>query len=148
MHQVHVTAHFDQPLEAVFAHISDHRKFLTGGGLTCRMMKAGNPDKNGLGAVRMVRAPKITFIEEINGFELNKSYDYQITETRPKMPLIHHNGWLEFTEVGDQVKVDWHSHFTITTPIIGHLMGWWFKRRLEKVFKKRLEHVDQVLSQP
>jgi hypothetical protein len=64
------------------------------------------------------------------------------------MPLIHHNGWLEFTEVGDQVKVDWHSHFTITTPVIGHLLGWWFKRRLEKVFKKRLDHVKQVLTQP
>ncbi len=141
MHQVHVTVYFDQKLDDIFAQISDHRKFLSGGGLTCRMMQKGVPNKNGKGAVRMVRTKKRTLIEEITDFEENKGYDYLIKEVRPPAAFTHHSGWLEFTEVNDQVRVDWHSHFTFTTPIIGHFIGWLVKRQLEKVFLQRLNYV-------
>ena len=145
MHKVHVTVYYSQSLDAVFAAIADHRKFLSGGGLVCRIMKAGAPEKNGKGTVRMVRANKRTLIEEITAFEVNKGYDYLIKEVKPPAPLQHHHGWLEFNEIDDQVRVDWHSHFTITTPVIGHFIGWLAKRQLEKVFLQRLNYVKKNL---
>lgn len=144
MHQVHVTAYINKPLPEVFTAVSDHRSFLTGGGLHCHLIKKGTPDKNGLGAIRTVRANKYTFTEEINAFEPNKSFDYQIIDVKPRLSLVHHNGWLEFSEENMQTRVDWHSHFTITTPIIGHLMGWFAKNKLEKVFTQRLHYLNKA----
>ena len=143
MQKVRVTAYYDQSIEKVFAAISDHRKFLTGGGLTCHIIKQGTPHKNGLGAVRSVRSKKYTFFETITSFNENESYDYLITEVKPKIPMEHYNGWLEFKEENGQTKVVWQSHFTITTPVIGRLIGWMAKRQLKKVFLKRLNYLKK-----
>lgn len=134
MHKIHVTASYKKSLTEVFSTITDHRKFLSGGGLTCHIIKPGIEHKNGLGAIRTVRSKKYTLTEEITAFVENKSYDYLIKEVKPAMAFTHHNGWLEFTEADNQVRVDWHSHFTFTTPIIGHLIGWLAKKQIEKVF--------------
>lgn len=144
MHKVHVTAFFQQDLEEVFAAISDHRSFLSGGGLTCRVIKPGKETLNGVGAVRSVRTPKYTLIEEITAYVENESYDYLIKEIRPDMPLQHHNGWLDFKQIGHkQVQVDWHSHFTITTPVIGRIIGWFVKLQTQKIFLKRLNYLNK-----
>jgi len=145
MHKVHVTVIYNESLTAVFDAISDHRSFLSGGGFSCNIIKPGLTSKNGLGAIRSVRTKKYTLIEEITAFVENKSYDYIIKEIRPDVSLVHHNGWLEFTEVGhNKIKVDWHSHFTITTPVIGHFIGWLVKRQVQKIFSKRLNHVKNT----
>lgn len=144
MHKVHVTAYYQQDLADVFAAISDHRSFLSGGGLTCRVIKPGKETRNGLGAVRSVRTKKHTLIEEITAYVENESYDYIIKEIRPAIAFKHHNGWIDFKQIGhNQVRVDWHSHFTITTPIIGHLIGWVVKLQTKKIFLKRLNYLNK-----
>ena len=146
MQKIHVTAIYTQPLEDIFAAISDHRSFLTGGGLVCHLIKHGNPNKNGVGAIRTIRSKKYTFTEEINAFEDNKSFDYLITDIKPNLALTHHAGWLEFTEENGKTRVDWHSHYSFTTPIIGHFIGWLVKKQLEKVFLQRLNYVAKKLD--
>ncbi|TDR22401.1 SRPBCC family protein [Marinicella litoralis] len=141
MQKIHVTVYFNQDIADVFSAVSDHRSFLTGGGLTCHLIKKGAVNKNGLGAVRTVRTKTHTFTEEINAFEENESFDYLITAIKPKMAMKHHAGWLEFNEENGKTRVDWHSHFTITTPIIGPLIGWVVKRKIEKVFLNRLNQL-------
>jgi ribosome-associated toxin RatA of RatAB toxin-antitoxin module len=140
--KVHVSVLIKQPLEQVFAKVSNHRKFLSGGGLACHLIKKGAPDKNGLGAVRTVRSAKYTFTEQITAFVENESFDYLITDIKPKLNLVHHNGWLEFAQEGQHTRVDWHTHFTITTPIVGRLIGKLFARQLVKIFTQRLEHLN------
>ena len=147
MHKVHATVIFQHNLAKVFAAISDHRSFLSGGGLTCRVIQAGKVDKNGLGAIRSVRTQKYTFIEEITAYVENESYDYIIKEVKPRLAFKHHNGWIDFKQVGHkQVQVDWHSHFTFTTPVIGHFIGWVVKRKVKKVFLQRLNLVNKKLQ--
>lgn len=142
MHKVHVTIYYQQNLADVFSAITDHRSFLSGGGLTCRVIKPGKNNKNGLGAVRTVRSKKYTLTEEIIAFIENESYDYIITEVEPPIKFKHHNGWIQFTEVAHKkIRVEWHSHFTFTTPIIGHFIGWVVKKQLEKIFLQRLNHL-------
>ncbi len=143
MHKIHVTALIEKDLATVFSAVSDHRSFLTGGGLTCHLIKKGSPDKNGMGAIRTVRNQTHTFTEEINAFVENESFDYLITEIKPKLALQHHAGWLEFNKEGNYTRVDWHSHFTFTTPIVGHFIGLIIKKKIQKVFLKRLLHLNK-----
>lgn len=146
MQHVHVTAVVHNSLNKVFAAVTDHRNFLTGGDMVCHVVKSGQPNKNGLGAIRTIRTKKYTLTEEINEFIENKSFDYQIIDIKPKVAVIHHNGWLEFTAIDENTtQVDWQSHFTFTTPVIGHMIGWLVKRRLEKVFLHRLNKLNQNL---
>ncbi len=143
MHKVHVTTIVKDDLPAVFAAITDHRKFLSGDGMACHVIKKGQPEANGLGAIRTVRANKYTLTEKITAFELNKSYDYLLTDIKPKINLTHHNGWLELKELDEGTQVDWHSHFTCHTPVIGHFIGWQLKKSLEKIFTQRLKQLNK-----
>jgi len=143
MHKIHVTAYIEKDIVDVFAAVSDHRTFLSGGGLACHLIKKGMPEKNGLGAIRTVRSKSHTFTEEITSFETNKSFDYLITEIKPKLAFKHHAGWLEFTPEDGNTRVDWHSHFTFTTPVVGHVIGWFVKQQIEKTFLQRLNHLNK-----
>lgn len=143
MHKVHVTVLYHKKLPEVFAAITDHHSFLSGGGLKCHLIKPGETQKNGLGAIRAVQTQKYTLIEEITTFKENESYDYVIKEIKPAVAFIHHNGWLEFKQVDNQVQVDWHSHYTFTQPFIGHIIGWFVKLKLKKVFLQRLNYIKK-----
>jgi ribosome-associated toxin RatA of RatAB toxin-antitoxin module len=144
MHKVHVSTTYNKSLPEIFAAISDHQSFLSGGGLSCRLIKAGSDYENGVGAMRLVKTNKHTLKEEITAFVENESYDYLIKEVTPPVAFIHHNGWLDFTEVGpDQVRVDWHTHYTFTQPIIGHFIGWLVKIKIKKIFLKRLNYLKK-----
>ncbi len=145
MHKVHVSTNYNHDLEKVFAVISDHRKFLSMGGMTCHIVQAGEAHKNGLGAIRKVRTKKYTFTEKITAYEHNKSYDYLITEVSPDLNFTHHNGWVELTETEQGVRADWHSHFTFNTPVIGFFIGLIAKKQIEKQFSKILENAKKHL---
>ncbi len=140
MNKIHVTKTYNQGIEKVFKTISDHSRFLSGGGLQCEMIKLGNDNPNGEGAIRRIVAPKLTFEERIFDFQVNKYFAYQIIKTVPKHPLVHKKGWLDFTEIDGKTRVDWYSEFTITTPVVGGLVGWFVKRQMAKAFLKRLDY--------
>jgi len=142
MHKIHVSELINKDITTVFEAISDHRSFLSGGGLSCHLIKKGSPNKNGLNAVRTVRSKQYTLTEVITDFKENKSYDYLITEIKPAIAITHHNGWIECSEEQGNTRVDWHSHFTHNTPIIGYFMGWVLKRQFEKMFIKRLQYLN------
>ncbi len=142
MHKIHVTKTYNQDIKTVFETVSDHAVFLSGGGLKCEMVKKGFENSNGDGAIRRIIAPKLTFEEKIFDFEVNKHFAYQIIKTIPKQPLIHEKGWLDFTEVDGITRVDWYSNFTITTPIVGGLIGWFVKRQMSKAFFNRLDYLE------
>ncbi|MCX7553573.1 SRPBCC family protein [Marinicella sp. S1101] len=146
MQKVHVTVNFNQDLKTVFNAIVDHRSFLSGGGLTCRLTQDGKPHKNGQGAIRKIRTKKYTLTEKITAYEHLKSYDYLITDIAPKVNFTHHNGWIEFTPVDDHIRVDWHSHFTFNTPIIGRMIGYFVQQQTAKIFLQRLNYVRNNLS--
>ncbi len=140
IHKIHVNALFNAPIDEVFESISDHPQFLSGGGLQCQLLQTGDTETNGKGAVRMISSPKIQFEEKITAFNAPKHYAYLITSTQPHVPIKHIKGWLDFVSVGEQTQVDWHSHFEVSTFLVGPVIGWVMKRQLSKVFHKRLTH--------
>ena len=143
INKIHVTEVYDSDLATVFKQISHHTEFLSGGGLRCQMKQLGKKEPNGDGAIREVITPKLTFEEKIFDFKVNQSFSYVIIKTTPKKPFKHHKGWIEFKQVGNQVKVDWHSHFEITVPIIGGVLGWFIKNAISKVFIGRMKYLKE-----
>ena len=146
IHKIHVTAIFDQAIDTIFAAISDHETVLSGGGLQCELIQKGSINSNGDGAIRLIKSAKINFEEKIFDFIPQQHFAYLITTTQPKVPLKHHKGWLDFTDRDGKTQVDWHSHFEITTPFIGTIIGWLMKRQMSAVFSKRLAHYQKQFN--
>ncbi len=144
MHKIHVTETYNEDLKIIFAKISDHAEFLSGGGIQCSLLKEGETDKNGVGAIRKVVSEKLTFEEEIIGYQENIRFSYLITSITPKKPIKHHKGWLDFKQLNGKTQVDWYSHFEVTTPIIGWLIGIIVKKSMSKVFQSRLEYIKTL----
>jgi len=146
MQRIHVSEVYDSSLKKIFAEVSNHEQFLTGGGLTCRLLKEGDVDRNGNGAIRQIVSQSVTFKEEIFEYQDSMHFAYVILSLTPNKPLKHKKGWLDFTEIDGKTLVDWHSHFEITIPVVGGLIGWFVKRGIAKVFKKRLAYLKERLG--
>jgi hypothetical protein len=146
MNKVHVSQIYDVDLETVFNAISDHESFLSGGGLKCILLEEGKQHRNGDGAIRKVISKKLTFIESIFEFEKNLRYSYLIQSTEPSYPLRHKKGWLDFTYKNGKTQVDWHSHFEISIPIVGSIIGWFVGKQLANVFQGRLDFIQKTLK--
>lgn len=145
MQKIHVSEVYNDSIEKVFAEISNHERFFSGGGLTCELLKEGEDEINGNGAVRKIISRKLSFEEKIFDYQKNKHFAYVILSTNPKKPLKHDKGWLDFKEVDGQTYVDWYSHFEITTPLIGKIVGWAVKKGISRVFASRLRYLKNRL---
>ena len=60
----------------------------------------------------------------------------------PNKPIKHNKGWLDFTQEKGKTRVEWHSHFEVTIPIVGRIIGWFVKREMAKVFQNRLKFIQ------
>jgi uncharacterized protein YndB with AHSA1/START domain len=123
MYHVHVTVTINAPQEKVFALLSDHERFLRGGGFKCRLVTTGREDRNGVGAVREVIATGSTFTEEVIEFDPPRHYAYIVRTLigpvgRPT-PFTHERGWIDLTPEGGKTRVDWQSRFGMPIPIVG-----------------------------
>ena len=153
MHEVCVSHDFDFPLETVFAGISNHVEFLSTSTIKCRMVRLGDTDPNGLGALREVRKGRILFEETINAFEPPNAYEYRILSLRGpfniKLPFHHEHGRLELQYLNGKTRLEWTTRFRFSLPFIGHMV----ERKLGKsictsfvFFAKRLDQRLQELS--
>ncbi len=126
MREIHVSHHFGAPPERVFAALADHERFLTMGGIRCRLQREGTLERNGIGAVREVEGDGLRFVEHITAFDAPRHYEYVIrTLVRSNgaaLPLRHERGWLDFMIEGDGTRVDWHSRIHATIPVLGPLL--------------------------
>jgi len=123
MHEVRVHVHIEAPVEQVFDAVSDHESFLRSeGGVRARVVRAGEPERNGLGCLREVRVGRrVRYVEEITAWQRPLAFEYMIRET--SLPLRHAGSRLTFTPHGSGTNVEWTSRFEITVPILGRLLG-------------------------
>ncbi len=130
MQEVRVTHEFNFDIETVFTGIGNHVEFLSTSKIECSMLRAGEFDANGKGALRKVRKGMICFEEEINAFDPPHSYEYRILVLRGpfnlKLPFQHQLGRLELHAMNQQTQLIWTSRFVFAVPLIGR----WIERRL------------------
>lgn len=130
MKEVCVTHDFNYDMHKVFAGISHHVEFLSTTNIQCRMLRVGETDSNGLGALREVRKGSILFEETINAFDPPHAYEYRILSLRGpfgiKLPFHHEHGRLELHDIHGKTRLVWTSRFRFSVPLIGR----WIEHRL------------------
>jgi hypothetical protein len=130
---IHVRFRIGAPLETVFDAVSDHERFLSNARTHTTIARAGEPDRNGRGCLREVRAkPLLRFVEEITAWERPTSFDYMVRECT--LPLRHHGGRLTFTREDGGTLIDWTTRFEVPVPIVGGMLAAVAKRILARAF--------------
>src|SRR5688572_22078815 len=96
---VRVQRRLDAPPEAVFEVLADHARYDRFDGIRrAELVRPGERDRNGHGAVRWVWLGPLRFEEEITAFEQPTVLDYRIREVRG-LPFRHKGGSIRLTPV-------------------------------------------------
>lgn len=145
MQRIEVRRSIDAPIDRVFDLVSDHEGYARLNGIDeARLRQAGSSEKNGLGAVREIKAGPIRFAEEITAFERPTRMDYKIIECT--IPIEHEGGSVRLVERDGRTEVTWTSTFTVRVPLIGHLLAIPLKSQLTRGFAGALKAWDQRLT--
>jgi uncharacterized protein YndB with AHSA1/START domain len=132
------------PPGAVFEVLADHARYERFNGVRrSELVEPGDPEPNGLGAVRWVWLGPLRFEEEITAYEPPRRLDYLIREVRG-LPFRHQGGSIQLTADGGGTRAVWTSSFEIPVPLIGGMMDRIFARLLERGFGRTLEQSTEL----
>lgn len=123
MTTVHVTRTINAPIDVVFDAYTNHEEAFgrVPGILSAKVVKPGNTEFNGLGAVREINGGVAWFREEITAFDRPHRMDYQILKSIP--PFRHDLGRVEFIDTPEGTVVNWTSVFEFRLPFVGAALG-------------------------
>lgn len=76
------------------------------------LVRPGNTNGNGVGAVRLIVTPLMRLTEEIIEYTPPTQVRYRILNAVPR--LRHQDGTLDFAEVPDGTHVRWHTTFEVS----------------------------------
>lgn len=141
MRTIDVSRHYPEPPEVIFARLSDHERFISDGGVRCKVTTAGEGDRNGLGALREVRVGTLHFAERIVEWDPPYSYGYRIESLRSgqrTLPVDHHGGRIECRGDAGGTAVRWTSIFEVRIPLIGGLIERIVVSRFSAAFRAAL----------
>jgi uncharacterized protein YndB with AHSA1/START domain len=144
---IRVERRLDARPEAVFEIVADHARYDRFDGIRrSELLEPGDPDPNGLGAVRWLWLGPLRFEEEITAFEPPRRFDYLIRHVKT-LPLRHDGGSIRLEPDGPGTNAVWTSSFEIPIPVVGRAMDRIFKRQLERGFARVLERSAALASE-
>jgi uncharacterized protein YndB with AHSA1/START domain len=144
---IQVERRLDAQPEAVFEIVADHARYDRFDGIRrSELVEPGDPDPNGLGAVRWVWLGPFRFEEEITAFEPPTRLDYLIRDVKT-LPFRHEGGSIRLAPDGTGTHAVWTSSFEIPIPLIGGALDRMFSLRLERGFAHVLERSAEVSTQ-
>jgi hypothetical protein len=143
MSEVRLELELDAPIEGLFDAMADHGRYDRFRPIRkSELIREGEVDKNGLGAVRRLRANVLRFDEEITAYERPSRLDYLIIDVN--IPLEHDGGSIRFEPTASGTKVVWTSTFRITTPLAGKALGALGAAGLRRSFTQMLEDAARL----
>jgi uncharacterized protein YndB with AHSA1/START domain len=144
---IRVERRLDAPPDAVFEIVADHARYDRFDGIRrSELVERGDPDPNGLGAVRWLWLGPLRFEEEVTAFDPPRRLDYLIRDVK-RLPFRHEGGSIRFEPDGTGTKAVWTSSFEIPIPVIGGALDRAFKPQLERGFARLLERSDELSTQ-
>jgi uncharacterized protein YndB with AHSA1/START domain len=144
---IRVERRLDAPPEAVFEIVADHARYDRFDGIRrSELVEPGDPDPNGLGAVRWLWLGPLRFEEVITAFDPPRRFDYLIRQVKT-LPVRHEGGSIRLEPDGTGTKAVWTSSFEIPIPVIGGAIDRIFQRQLERGFAHVLERSAELLTQ-
>jgi len=144
---IRIERRLDAPPDAVFAILADHARYDRFDGIRRSVLvNPGDPDPNGLGAVRRVWVGPLRFEEEITAFEPPRRLDYLIRDVKP-FPFRHEGASIRLEPDGAGTHAVWTSSFEIPIPVIGRAMDRIFQGQLKRGFAHMLERSAELSMQ-
>lgn len=143
---IRVERRLEAPPDAVFEVLSDHARYDRFDGVRrSELVIPGDPDPNGLGAVRQIWIGPLRFEEEVIAFEPPRRFDYLIRDVRT-LPFRHAGGSIRLEPDGAGAHAVWTSSFEIPIPLVGGVIDRIFSLRLERGFGAMLERSSELSS--
>lgn len=146
--------------QRVFELITDHGNYdQFDSVLMSRLIKEGNINPNGLGAIRelkvsSLRISSVRFIEEISSYDPPSRFGYQVLTCylclgkkgkEISFPLIHQKGEITLEEHNGGTNVFWLSQFTVDLPF-GQQIAKLMQPLVEQAFGRILQDCKMALS--
>jgi uncharacterized protein YndB with AHSA1/START domain len=135
------------PIERVFELISDHAGYSRFPGIQhSELLREGDEERNGVGAVRRVHSRPLRFEEEVTRFERPSRMDYLIREVNA--PIRHLGGSMVLEERGSGTHVVWTSSFEYTLRRGGGLLDAVAVPVVSRGFRRVLDEVERLAAVP
>jgi uncharacterized protein YndB with AHSA1/START domain len=145
MAEIRVERTLEAPIDRVFDVLADHERYGRFRAITdAKLVRGGESERNGLGAIRELAVGPIRFEEEITAFEPPIRLDYLIREVN--LPLDHDGGSIRFDAADDGTHVLWESTFTTPVPVVGRALGGLMAAALKRGFIRMLEDTERLAS--
>jgi uncharacterized protein YndB with AHSA1/START domain len=106
------------PIAKVWDIVADHEGIAKWGpGLTAEVVRAGDTERNGVGAVRRLKpkGPAPAIVEEITGFEAGSRLTYRAVSG---VPFKNYNGEVALTKVAGGTRIDWTLNADQRVPVV------------------------------
>ncbi len=147
MKTIDVSLHIEAPVEDVWDFLTDHEGMTFAREVSmAKLLREGDTERNGVGALRKVRAVGVTFEEEITRFDRPNCMEYRVRKCT--IPTRHELGRIELTPEGSGTEIHWISRFESPVPIIGPLTDPLAKRIMGWLFLSGLKQAKQKLEAP
>ncbi len=141
---IRVMRRLDATPEDVFAVLSDHARYDRFDGVArSELVRTGDADPNGLGAIRWIWLGPLRFEEEVTAYEPPVRLDYVIRNVRG-LPITHEGGSIRLKETESGTDAIWTSTFEIPIPVLGPAIDAIFARQLAQGFGGTLEKSAQL----
>ncbi|MGI9284184.1 MAG: SRPBCC family protein [Pseudomonadales bacterium] len=129
----------DASPEKVWEAITDHASLGDWSVFSSRLLREGEGDSNGKGAVRELKGLGLKFTEEVTDWQPVKRYTYRLTGGAP---IKEHRGDVLLSPKSDGTKVRWAIRFKSKIPGAGKLTA----LVLQLIFGKALQRLKQQLE--
>jgi len=140
MASIVLRARIRAPQEQVWQALSHHEGFPEFSVLDkVTLKREGSPDRDGVGAVRVMCAPGLCVEEEVTSWDPPHGYEYRLLRGAP---IRDHRGRVEVTGNGEATDVEWTVSFRPVVPGTGWLVGKLLQRGLGGLLRgltRRLE---------
>jgi uncharacterized protein YndB with AHSA1/START domain len=145
---IRIERRLDAPPDAVFAILADHARYNRFDGVRrSELCRSGDPDPNGVGAVRRLWVGPLRFEEQITAFDPPHCLGYVIRDVKT-LPFVHEGASIRLEPDGAGTHAVWTSSFEIPIPLIGRAMDRVFTGQLERGFAHMLERSAELSTPP
>ena len=146
MARAEVERTLNAPIEDVFELLSDHRGYIRFRGFTlAELVREGESEPNGVGALRRLHTGGLKFDEESTAFERPTRMDYLIREINA--PLVHEGASIVLSPTGGGTRVRWTSDSTVRIPLIGGLAAAAASVAIRRGFGRVLDDVERLAGE-
>ena len=143
MFRIYVERIVKRPIEDVFEALADHANYDRFPGVSeSLLIEEGKSEKNGEGALRIIRAGRLELHERITQFQRPTRMHYHIEQSRP-FRVSHTKGEISLAPEGKHTKVTWISEGSVQVPLLGFALNHLAQRNFSKAFSSLLKAVEK-----